>query len=107
MAKVDDIIADLPLTPKGKQAIAEYKVKMAAAPKAEMLSDDRRVLPFKYRNLYNTLLVSNPAKAQELWDKAAHDPNPIVQPKDKMDKHESALHALGRVGMDNTLKRRV
>ena len=103
---VDELIADLELTRKGKEATAKLAAKIANAPSTEGLSNpiDLRVLPINYRNLYERLKINNPAKAKRLWNKWAIDPRPKANP---LAKHEPALKALSRLNTDNTLKRRI
>lgn len=100
MAKVDEIVANMPLGPK-RQAIEDERIEQfVEVPRAQSLG---KRMPHKYVRQYEALLKHDPAKAKAFFESAAIE----IKAPALSNKHEPALHTLGRVGMDNTLKRRI
>jgi hypothetical protein len=104
----DQLVARLRPNPKGEKF--EDKItrqRMVNVPKTERLSNpiDHRILPVNYRNRYERLKISDPAKAQEFWDKWSYDPRP--KPINPFELEKKALAKLGKVKVNRPLRRRV
>ena len=107
MAKlIDDIIADLPLSPRGQMARLKVQSNRLLTNRSQGLSEvEKRVLPWKYRNLYEIIKRRDPVEAEKFFNDWSIDPTP--KPVDKYELEKKALAKLGQPTKSNKLRRRV